>query len=252
MKLNYKKIGNGRPLIIIHGLFGSLDNWGALGKRFSEKYTVYLADLRNHGRSPHHPEMNYDVMAMDVNELIQNEKIERPILLGHSMGGKTALNFVNNHPGVIDQLIIADIGTKAYKMHHDQITKGLLNINLNKVKSRNEALQFLSEYVKEIGIQQFLLKNLYWIEKGKLSWRMNLPVIIDNMHEIIKEIKITKNKTNTLFLRGGRSNYILEEDLNDLHVKFPNSKINTINNVGHWLHAENPNEFYNQIVNFIK
>ena len=250
MKLNFKKIGEGNPLLIIHGLFGSSDNWGMLGKKFAEKYTVYLIDLRNHGRSPHSSTMNYEAMADDLYELIQDEKILNPSLIGHSMGGKAALFFNEKYNSVLHKLIVADIGIKPYPMHHDVIIRGLKNVNLNVISSRKEAHNALAKYVTELGIQQFLLKNLYWIEKGKLAWRMNLEVIIDNIHEILTEIKVQGNKTETLFLRGELSNYILEEDIDQLKIAMPNSSVKTIKNVGHWLHAENPTEFY-ELTNII-
>ena len=251
MKLHYKKIGDGEPLLILHGLFGSADNWGSLAKRFATNNTVYLVDLRNHGRSPHSNVMNYESMADDVYELIINEKINQPILLGHSMGGKVSLKFTDKYPQILKKLIVADIGIKSYPMHHDVIIRGLKNVNLNVISSRKEAHDALAEFVTELGIQQFLLKNLYWIEKGKLAWRMNLEVIIDNIHEILTEIKVQGNKTETLFLRGELSNYILEEDIAQLKKSMPNSSVKTIKNVGHWLHAENPTEFYELVTSFI-
>ena len=251
MKLYFKKIGEGAPLLIIHGLFGSADNWGTLAKKFALNHTVFLIDLRNHGRSPHDSIMNYDVMADDLYELIKQEKIVSPVLLGHSMGGKAALQFAEKYPKILKKLIVADIGIKAYPMHHDVIIKGLQNVNLNTVQSRSEATISLAEFVKEIGIQQFLLKNLYWIEKGKLAWRMNLNVISENIHEILKEIKIQNNPVESLFLRGEFSNYILKEDYTEILSALPNAKIQTIEKAGHWLHAENPLSFYEKVIDFI-
>ena len=252
MNLNFTKIGNGNPILIVHGLFGSSDNWRTLGKKFSEKNTVYLIDLRNHGRSDHSYEMNYDIMAEDLMDLISKEHIINPILIGHSMGGKTALMFVKKYPNVLKKLIVADIGLKEYPMHHEDILKGLNSIDLNTTKTRSDAQKKIAIHIKEIGVQQFLLKNLYWIEKGQLAWRMNLKVIEQNIYEILKKIDIDKNFTKTLFLRGGLSNYILKQDFDDLKNKFPNGDIKTIENVGHWLHAENPLKFYQLVKEFIK
>ena len=251
MKLNFKKLGEGKPLLILHGLFGSSDNWGSLGKRFSEKNTVYLIDLRNHGRSPHSNEMTYSDMANDLLELIKDEKIISPTILGHSMGGKVALMFAKNYPEYLDKLIVADIGLKAYPMHHEEILRGLNSINLELTKSRSHAQEVIKKHISSLGIQQFLLKNLYWIEKGKLAWRMNLKQIENNIEEILKEINIENSNLKTLFLRGELSNYILEEDFQNIKAAFPNGEIKTIKNVGHWLHAENPNEFYKLVDEFI-
>jgi len=251
MKLNFKKIGNGNPLLILHGLFGSLENWGSLGKKFAENNLVYLIDLRNHGRSPHSEEMSYDLMADDLLELIQDENINSPIILGHSMGGKAALLFAEKYPKYLNKLIVADIGMKAYPMHHDEILKGLNSVKLQEISSRNQAQQSIQVHINNIGIQQFLLKNLYWIEKGKLAWRMNLKEIEKNIEEILVKINIHKNPINTLFIRGEMSNYILEEDFEDILKSFPNAEIKTIPKVGHWLHAENPIDFYKIVREFI-
>ena len=251
MKLNFTKIGNGNPLLIIHGLFGSSDNWRTLGRQFAEKYEVFLIDLRNHGKSPHSPEMNYDLMATDIMELINAEVINHPILIGHSMGGKAALMFDKKYPNFLKKLVVADIGLKSYPMHHDQILKGLNSINLNTINSRLEAQKTLKKHIKEIGVQQFLLKNLYWREKGQLEWRMNLKVIEKNIFKILEKIQIEKSFTSALFIRGELSNYIIEDDFNEILKIFPNGKIQTIDKVGHWLHAENPVEFFKLVTEFI-
>ena len=251
MKLNFKKSGEGKPLVILHGLFGSSDNWGSLGKKFAENNLVYLVDLRNHGRSPHSKEMSYELMADDLLELIEDENINSPIILGHSMGGKAALLFAEKYPKYLDKLIVADIGLKAYPMHHDDILKALNSVNLQGISSRNEAQQYIQVHIENLGIQQFLLKNLYWIEKGKLAWRMNLKVIAKNIGEILVKINIHKNPINTLFIRGEMSNYILKEDFGKILESFPNGEIKTIPKVGHWLHAENPTEFYKIVREFI-
>lgn len=251
MKLNFKKLGEGKPLLILHGLFGSSNNWGSLGKRFSKNNSVYLIDLRNHGRSPHSNQMTYSDMANDLLGLIKDEKIISPTILGHSMGGKVALMFAKNYPEYLDKLIVADIGLKAYPMHHEEILRGLNSINLELTKSRSHAQEVIKKHISSLGIQQFLLKNLYWIEKGKLAWRMNLKQIENNIEEILKEINIENSNLKTLFLRGELSNYILEEDFQNIKAAFPNGEIKTIKNVGHWLHAENPNEFYKLVEEFI-
>ena len=251
MKLNFKKSGEGKPLVILHGLFGSSDNWGSLGKKFAENNLVYLVDLRNHGRSPHSKEMSYDLIADDLLVLIEDENINSPIILGHSMGGKAALFFAEKYPKYLDKLIVADIGLKAYPMHHDDILKALNSVNLQGISSRNEAQQYIQVHIENLGIQQFLLKNLYWIEKGKLAWRMNLKVIAKNIGEILVKINIHKNPINTLFIRGEMSNYILKEDFGKILESFPNGEVKTIPKVGHWLHAENPTEFYKIVREFI-
>ena len=234
MKLHFKKFGNGQPLFILHGLFGSSDNWQTLGKKFSNHFTVYMIDQRNHGHSFHIDHINYDLMADDLNELIEIENISDINLLGHSMGGKTAMRFCQKYP-----------------MHHEKIIQGLSAIDFNVVKSRNGAKEILMNYIQDAGTLQFLLKNLYWIEKGQLAWRMNLPAIIENMDMILAEIPPEIVLTPTLFLEGEKSSYIEQSDYDDLLYYFPNSEFETIYNAGHWLHAENPIDFYDIVTDFL-
>ena len=252
MQLNFRKYGSGTPLVILHGLFGSSDNWQTLGKKFSENFLVYLVDLRNHGHSPHSDEFSYELMSDDINELILSEKIENVNLLGHSMGGKVAMRAIQKFPFHFKNLVVADIGVKKYPMHHEHIIAGLQSINLKDTSSRAEARKLLTLHVKEEGVQQFLLKNLYWKQKGELSWRMNLNVLVENMSEILKEVPKELSLTPTLFLRGEKSKYIEQEDFDELHELFPNSEIETVYNAGHWLHAENPLDFYQLVFDFLQ
>jgi len=251
MKLHYRTFGEGKPLFILHGLFGSSDNWQTLGKRLSEKYKVYLVDQRNHGHSDHSDEFSYDLMVADLHELVTDLGEKKINLIGHSMGGKTAIGFAAKYPELIDKLIVADISHKSYPMHHDHILEGMNAIDLNVVKSRGEAETKLAEYIPQFGVRQFLLKNLYWVEPGQLGWRINLKVLNDKIGQILHEIKFDKINVPTLFIRGELSNYILESDYDDIAEKFPNSKIETLKNVGHWVHAEAPEEFYKLIVDFV-
>lgn len=251
MKLHYRTIGEGKPLFILHGLFGSSDNWQTLGKRFAEKYKVYFVDQRNHGHSSHSDDFSYDLMVEDFHELIVDLGEKNINLLGHSMGGKTVIGFAAKYPELIDKMVVADISHKAYPMHHDHILEGLNAIDLNVVKSRGEAETKLAEYIPQFGVRQFLLKNLYWVEPGQLGWRINLRVLNEEIENILEEIKFDKISVNTLFIRGEMSNYILDSDYQMIGEKFPNSTIHTIKNSGHWVHAEAPEEFYNLIVDFI-
>jgi len=252
MNLNYKKLGDGEPLIILHGLFGSLDNWITLAKKISENYQVFIIDARNHGQSPHSDIFNYEVMADDLNEFILLHNIDNPTVLGHSMGGKTAMQFAMNYPHQLAKLIVADIAPKDYPVHHQQIIEGLFSLGFEKIKTRKEADAQLSKYISDFSVRQFLLKNLYWVEKDKLAWRFNLKAINDNIEMIGKKLEniIPFNKP-TLFLIGEKSNYILESDYPQIKEIFPQAVIKTINNSGHWVHAENPNQFLNFIQDFL-
>ena len=255
MILYSKVIGEGKPLIILHGFLGMGDNWKTLGKKFSEKgFQVHLVDQRNHGRSFHDNAFSYEDMVQDLRAYAKDKNLERFSLLGHSMGGKTAMLFACNYPEMIDKLLIADIGPKFYSQHHQLILEGLQSLNANEeaLSSRQEADTFLSGYIKEIGVRMFLLKNLYWKKPGILGLRVNLGVLVKNIAEIGKPLEASKHFTGeTLFLKGDRSDYILSGDEKEIHHAFAKAKILEIKNAGHWLHAENPSDFYREVINFL-
>jgi len=252
MELNFKKLGSGHPMVILHGLLGTLDNWITLGRQFSKDFTVYLVDLRNHGLSPHSEEFTYDAMMQDILDLMEAEGIEKPILLGHSMGGKVAMSLALTNPTKISKLIVADIDAKAYHVQHEQILEGLNALPINKLSSRKEADDELAKYVDEFGIRQFLLKNLDRTSAG-FSWKMNLPVITREIEKVGVEIgEGQSTDLPTLFIRGANSNYIKDENWTALKEKFPNAELKTIQNAGHWLHAEQPEEFYKIVMEFVK
>ena len=250
MKLHYRKYGEGQPLIILHGLFGSSDNWQTLGKKFAENFEVYLVDQRNHGHSPKSDEFNYQLLSDDLYNLIRDLELENIILVGHSMGGKTVMTFAQKYPEFIEKLIVVDIGPKAYPMHHNIILEGLNSLDLSIIKSRGQADKQLSIFIEDNGVKQFLLKNLFWVEKGQLGWRINIPVLEDKMPNIIAAIPDKIVETHTLFIRGEKSNYIAEDDFQNIYDQFPNSEIETIYDAGHWVHAENPFSFYNMVIDF--
>lgn len=251
MKLHFRKFGEGEPLIILHGLFGSSDNWQTLAKSFSEKFTVYLVDLRNHGHSDFNDEMNYEVMKNDLFEFLQDEKINRFNLMGHSMGGKVALFFAQSFPQYIDKLIIVDMGLKKYPPHHTVIFEAMFALDLNKITSRKEAEELLKQKISDFGVLQFLLKNLYWKEPEKLAWRFNLEVLNRDIENILIGIPEGTIESETLFIRGEKSNYILDEDFDTIHEQVPNSKFVTIAGAGHWVHAEAPKLFSEAVLNFL-
>lgn len=252
MELNFKRYGQGDPLIIIHGLFGSLDNWQTLGKKFAEDFDTILVDQRNHGHSPHSDDFDYDHMATDLIRLIEEQNLENAYIIGHSMGGKTVMRAAQMRPDLIDRMIVVDIGPKGYPMHHGPILDGLHAINFDEVRSRKQANDVISTFIEDDGVKQFLLKNLYWKEKGLLDWRINLPVITKNMEKIIGQLPADEVDIPTLFIRGEKSNYIIEDDYTDIFMQFPDSDIETIYNAGHWIHAENPFDFYNLVFDFLK
>lgn len=257
MQLNFKKLGSGQPLIVVHGLFGSLDNWMSFAKTMAENYEVFLVDARNHGQSPHSSVFNYDAMANDLVDFVTTQLVYEnkalPIVLGHSMGGKIAMQFAIDYPHLLSKLIVADIAPKAYPIHHHEIIEALQSINFDEIKSRSAADEKLAEKIADISVRQFLLKNLYWKEKEQLAFRFNLEVISNNIEEVGKAL-ITNNQTfskPTLFVRGEKSNYILDSDKPEIEKVFTNSTLSTVTNSGHWIHAEQPNQFLEIVCTFL-
>ncbi len=251
MNLHYRILGSGKPLVILHGLFGYSDNWQTLAKKFAEYFQVILVDLRNHGHSPWDNEMTYDLMADDLLQLCDSLKLEEILLLGHSMGGKAAMLFASKYPDRVEKLIVVDIGFKKYKSHHDLILEGLSAIKLDSNSTRQSVDTQLSEYVDNLGTKSFLLKNLYWKEKNQLAWRMNIPVLEKAMDVILDKLVLEDIFLPVLFIRGEQSNYILDMDISELESKFIDFKLITINNAGHWVHAENPIEFSEAVLEFL-
>lgn len=243
-------MGSGQPLIILHGLFGSSDNWQTHGKKLAEYFEVYLVDQRNHGKSDWSDAFSYELMAADLFEFVQEHNLEDFILMGHSMGGKTAMYFAQEHEDLLDKLIVVDMGVKSYPVHHDRILEGLKSLDLSSIDSRGDAQKALAEYIDDASIRQFLLKNLYWKSKGQLAWRINIPVLDEKIDEIVKELPHKEVLTDTLFMRGGKSNYILEEDTEQIKSYFPVSEIYSIESAGHWIHAEAPTEFIEKVLGY--
>jgi esterase len=251
----YSKIeGEGKPLLILHGFLGMSDNWKTMGAQFAtDGFQIHLLDLRNHGRSFHSDEFSYELMVQDVFDYCKTHNLDKINILGHSMGGKIAMLFATTFPEMVDKLIVADIAPKFYPQHHQSILEGLNAIDFSKKPSRNEVEEILAHYIPDFGTRQFLMKSLYWQEPGQLAFRFNLAVFNNKMDEIGKDLPSTAIfEKPTLFIRGGNSNYILDEDFENIKQHFPNSRIETIPNVGHWLHAENPKLFYQITSSFLK
>lgn len=253
MLLHSNILGEGKPFLILHGFLGMSDNWKSLGNKFAEvNFQVHLIDQRNHGRSFHDDEFNYEVLVEDLKQYCDHHQLNDIILLGHSMGGKTAMLFATLYPEMVSKLIVADISPRFYPIHHDQILEGLSSLDFNALESRTEADKTLSHYVSDFGTRQFLLKNLYWVEKGKLGLRMNLEVLKTNVEEVGEALPISNTFSgDTLFLRGDKSEYIALNDTSLIKMQFPNSSIETIAKAGHWLHAENPDDFYDSVMRFL-
>lgn len=254
MKILHSKIlGQGKPLLILHGFLGMSDNWKTLGNQYAKNgFQVHLIDQRNHGKSFHSSDFDYEFLANDLKVYMAHHAIANAALIGHSMGGKTVMQFATSYPNLVTKLIVADIAPKYYPPHHNDIIAALVSLNFDTILSRSEADEELSKHLSNYGIRQFLLKNLYWIEKRKLSFRFNLNVLQYKMEEIGENIGTTNTFTkDTLFLRGDKSEYILHNDFENIKMHFPTATIKTITNAGHWLHAENPKEFFSFTLEFL-
>lgn len=251
MKLFFRKFGEGPPLLIMHGLFGTSDNWNTLAKKYGEHFTTYTLDLRNHGQSPHSETWNYDVMADDVIELLKTENISSAHIMGHSMGGKVAMLVAGKYSTFINKLIVSDIAPKYYAPHHDENLEAINGLDLNAITSRKEAEAYMQSKLKDVGVRLFLLKNLYWKE-DKLAWRCNLPVITRNIENVGAALaKDAFFEGPTLFIRGEKSNYILDSDIDDILEHFPNTILKTVENAGHWIHADKPTEYLKETLSFL-
>jgi len=268
MRLAFKKLGSGSPIIILHGLYGSSDNWFNIGKILSQKHEVYLIDQRNHGRSPHSNDHTYQGMVGDLLEFHEKHKLNKTILIGHSMGGKTAMLFALYYPQKIKSLIIVDISPKSYtglteyqshSIEHLNIMKGFISVDLSQMKDRNEIDMAFSKFVPDNKTRYFLLKNIRRNADGNFSWIINiealkksLPLILNGID--FKKLNIDKELISypVLFVRGEKSNYILDEDISLIHQIFPKAELVTIFNAGHWLHAEQPELFLNSIRYFLE
>jgi esterase len=251
MELFYREYGQGEPLIILHGLFGSADNWMTQAKMLGERFHVYTVDQRNHGLSPHSPDHDYLAMTEDLNDFFKQRGLEKAIVLGHSMGGKTAMNFALKYPNKVSKLIVVDIMPKAYPVHHDKILDGLKAMPLKTLTSRNQADEVLAHYVDQPDVRQFLLKNLARAQEGGFIWKINLAAIDQNIEEMTATLVVDGEYTGpSLFIIGERSNYYAFGDENLIVRYFPNYKIVEME-TGHWVQAEKPKEFVDVVLNFL-
>ncbi|MCX7744423.1 MAG: alpha/beta fold hydrolase [Flavobacteriales bacterium] len=251
MKLHFRKYGEGLPLFILHGLFGTADNWNTLAKSYAEHFCTYIIDQRNHGQSPHSDIWNYEVMTEDLVELMIDEGLSSIHLMGHSMGGKTAMFMACKYPEKVRKLIVSDIAPRYYPVHHTEIIDALRAVPLSSIQSRKEAESILEKHIHDFAIRQFLLKNLYW-KDDRLAWRFNLDVISRNIEEVGRKLPETYRYAGpTLFIRGSKSDYIIPADEPMIKNHFPQSNIVTIEDCGHWIHAEKPKEYLAETLKFL-
>ena len=243
---------SGVPLLVFHGLFGMLDNWGTFGKEMGETFPVHLLDLRNHGKSFHSEVMNHEALANDILKYMEFQGIEKANLLGHSLGGKAVMQFAITYPIKVNKLIVVDIAPKAYPPHHQGIFKALQSVDFDTIKSRGEVEEILSQYIPEKPVIQFLTKNLYWTDEKKLAWRFNLNTLQEHYTDFVANaIKYGVFSGDTLFIAGEKSNYRLPQDEFIIKQQFPNSKIVKIRGAAHWVQADNPVDFNHVVKEFL-
>jgi esterase len=251
MKLFYRELGQGQPIILLHGIFGSSDNWLTQARMMSARCHTFALDLRNHGQSPHDAAFDYPEMVADLLEFLNHHNIEDPVVIGHSMGGKVAMNFAVAHPDKLQKLVVVDIAPKPYNMDHYIILDGLRAIPIDTIGTRAEADEVLSGFVDEVDVRQFLLKNLQRQPEGGFKWKLNLGVIDANIKKIGLDLQFEgKFDKPALFVRGSRSNYVKDTDLGRIRDIFPAAEMQTLD-AGHWVPAEKPQEFVDLVIDWI-
>jgi len=267
MKLFFRKYGQGPPVVILHGLYGMSDNWVSIARDLSERFEVFTIDQRNHGNSPHDPDHDYDRMAADLLSFMDSQKIEKPVLLGHSMGGKVAMKFSSLHPERVSHLIVVDIAPKSYKeiakkkndeLNHHQILGAMCTTDPSAAKSREDIEKALAEKIPGEKIRQFLMKNLRRNKDGSFSWQLNLEALWNNLDTIMDGVNYDELLPHSpisgfpvIFVRGGKSPYIQEEDEEKIRWIYPYADIHSIDKAGHWVHAEQNEKFMRIIREFL-
>ncbi len=253
-KLSFRIIGQGTPVIILHGLFGMLDNWLTIAKKLeAQGFMPILIDQRDHGRSQHTDDFNYHLLANDLYQFMEDNWIHETYLIGHSMGGKVALQFMADHASLIKKLVIVDIGMKKYPGGHEEVLKALNSIDIYQLNSRDEAENELYKILKDTGTVQFLMKNLTRTKEGGYEWKMNLKLLEKKYKNILAEITYEHPVfTEVLFIKGEKSDYLLDEDISTIQQVMPNSRFITIPNAGHWVHVDQPDELFHNIIDFIR
>ncbi len=252
MPLHFKQLGHGEPLVLLHGLFGSGDNWFGVAPKLAEKFHVYAPDLRNHGHSPHHAEMDYPLMAADVEKFFATQKIESAGVIGHSMGGKVAMQFALEFPARVKKLVVVDMAPRAYARVHDKIFGALLALDLASFQTRQPLEEALASEIPSLNLRRFLLKNLSRDDHGKFAWKMNLRGVAENYSRLGEVLAAQPPFPGpALFIRGGKSDYINAADEIEIRRLFPSAEIQTIARANHWVHADVPEEFLRLVLEFL-
>lgn len=254
MELFYHTYGEGQSLIILHGLYGLSDNWATIARRIAKDYKVYVPDQRNHGYSPHDSTFNYYALVDDLLEFMEQHDIKNPVLMGHSMGGKVAMNFALEYPENVDRLVVIDMGIRKSNIHsiHQTIIQAMESVDFDKLLSRQEIDNHLSNYISAKPLRMFIMKNLKRYSSNRLGWKINLPVIKENMENIGEGIQSNNHfEKPALFVKGGKSDYLTEAEYGDIKKIFPQAVISEIPEATHWLHVDSPEKFCNIVSNFL-
>lgn len=254
MDLNAKTFGAGEPFVLLHGLFGMLDNWQTLAKRFAHNRMSVIVDLPNHGDSPRLSEHSYDAMTDAFADYLENQWMHRVDLLGHSMGGKVAMNYALQFPDRVNRLVVVDMGTKLYERGHDDIIKAMQGLPLDAKYSRKELNALLKKDIPNDGTRLFLMKNIKRKKEGGYRWKVNLDVVARDYNHILTDMADLNAvwEGEALFIRGGDSNYILDKDWDGIKQIFPNAVLKTVPNAGHWVHAQQPDLLYQLVDEFLQ
>ncbi len=242
MELYSREFGQGSPVLILHGLFGFSDNWQTIAKGLSDQHLVVTPDLRNHGRSPHVGTHSYAEMAEDVRSFMENHWMFSAAVIGHSMGGKVAMQLALSHPEMVERLVVVDIEPGKAEDNHSSIFRALLDMDLSKMATRKQIESYLTDRIPDVGTRQFLLKNITREEDERFAWKMNLPVLWKHYSDILAAVGGGVYDKPALFIRGSRSDYIKDADIPLIHSLFPKAEVVTIEGAGHWVHADKPNE----------
>ena len=253
MNLNFKSLGSGFPLIILHGLLGSLDNWQSIAKHFSAHFQVFIIDQRNHGRSPHSKEFSYELLVNDLLEFMEQQNILQAHFIGHSMGGKVVMKLALEHPDKVARLIVVDVAPVEYEDRHSQVFKALFAVDLKTIETRQQAEAILRTHLgDDESTVQFLMKGLYRDDDNKFQWRFNVDALYEAYDEISSGISSGKPfEGETLFIKGEKSEYINAANFSDIIDLFPNNQLAEIPGSGHWVHADSPNEFIAAVDRFL-
>lgn len=254
MELNHKVLGEGFPVIILHGLFGMLDNWQSIAKKMAaEGFMVYLIDQRDHGKSPFTDRFDYPTLANDLAEFMEQNWIYKAHLIGHSMGGKTVMQFAFDHGDMVEKLVVVDICNKVYSGGHEEILEAIRTVDAPNRQDRQEIYDFLKDKLENEGVVQFLLKNLQRKKEGGYEWKMNIKLLEQSYPQILDKVSSTHPMFEgpSLFLKGEHSAYIREEDDKHIKTEFPNAEVAVIPGAGHWVHADQPDLFVEKVLPFL-